>query len=374
MTIGLSKSCFALSIAIAAAFPEGYAGGMIENDTILFEQRGCAGVVTLNKQHTLNALTDGMLTALNGQLDVWEVDETVTRIIIKAAPGKAFSAGGDIRHLYECGIAGDFDYDFFAREYRLNARIANFPKPYIALVDGIVMGGGVGASFHGSHRVAGENFTFAMPEVGIGFFPDVGASYLLSRLPGQMGLYLGLTGNRVKQADAQGLGLVDFACASTDLEALELALSRGEDPSATLADFNHSHPSGPLTAEQAKIDTYFGHGSLAEIFAHLESAVDQDEWAVKTLKTLMQKSPTSLLVAFEQIRRGAVLDINECMRMEYRILRRILPGTDFYEGIRAAIIDKDNAPVWTPSSLSAVDAGAIDAYFAPLGDLELQLP
>lgn len=347
---------------------------MEENEPILFAQRGFSGVITLNKQHTLNALTDGMLTALNAQLDIWQDDESVRHIIIKAVPGKAFSAGGDIRHLYECGIKGDFDYDFFAREYRLNARIANFAKPYIALVDGIVMGGGVGASFHGSHKVAGENFTFAMPEVGIGFFPDVGASYLLSRLPGHMGLYLGLTGDRVRQADALAMGLVDAACNSADLDAIEAELASSEDVTATLDRFAKDKPHGPLMQNQSKIDAAFGYENLSEVVEHLERHAADDEWAAKTLKTVKQKSPTSLMVAFEQIRRGATLDINDCMRMEYRILRRILSGQDFYEGIRAAIIDKDNAPRWTPDTLFAVDASAIEQYFEPLGDLELHLP
>ena len=157
-----------------------------------------------------------MLDALNSQLDVWEKDDAISRVIIKAVPGRAFSAGGDIRHLYERGLKKDYDFEFFANEYRLNARIAKFPKPYIALVDGIVMGGGVGVSFHGSHRVAGEGIGFAMPEVGIGFFPDVGASYFLSRLEGSLGIYLGLTGLRVRQSDALWCGLATHACRSED--------------------------------------------------------------------------------------------------------------------------------------------------------------
>ena len=166
---------------------------------ILFEHIANAGVITLNKPKTLNAVTYSMVKLLHAQLIEWEHDPSIMQVIIKAAPGRAFSAGGDIRDLYERGISGNPHLQFFWDEYRLNAYIKSYPKPYIALIDGIVMGGGVGVSFHGSHRVAGDNISFAMPEVGIGFFPDVGGSYFLPRLPGETGLYLALTGNRIKK-------------------------------------------------------------------------------------------------------------------------------------------------------------------------------
>ncbi len=342
-----------------------------KND-ILFEQKGCAGVITLNKPETLNAVTAQMLDALNSQLDDWENNDAITRVIIKAVPGRAFSAGGDIRHLYECGLKNIYDFEFFANEYRLNARIAKFPKPYIALVDGIAMGGGVGVSFHGSHRVAGEGIGFAMPEVGIGFFPDVGASHFLSRLPGNLGIYLGLTGLRVRQADALWSGLATHACRSDDLEALETALSKGGEVDAVLDSFAHTPAPGDMQNSLATIEKYYGAGTLTEIITGLEVA-DTDVWAQNSLATLMQKSPTGLNIAFRQIKAGAALDIDECMKMEYRILRRILQGTDFYEGIRAAIIDKDNAPKWTPAVLKDIDPTEIDAHFADLEKDELVL-
>lgn len=356
---------------------------MTSNSDIIFETRGRAGIVTLNRPQTLNAVTDAMLSALNSQLDDWETSSRVERVIIRAVPGRAFSAGGDIRHLYESGLRGDYDFDFFAREYRLNARIAEFPKPYIALVDGIAMGGGVGVSFHGAFRIATENLVFAMPEVGIGFFPDVGASHILPQLPGHLGLYLALTGDRVKTNDALWSGLathmcpaeqqdelIDLLCEAESLErALESFLVHGEGP---------DNDQGPLHTASAWIDQHFAADSVVEIVTTLEKTASETgskaDWAKTTLETLLQKSPTSLEVAYRQIRNAVGLDIRQCMQMEFRILKRILTGTEFYEGIRAAIIDKDRRPNWQPSQLQDVSSDAIAAHFASLDDSELAIP
>ncbi|MEO1398038.1 MAG: enoyl-CoA hydratase/isomerase family protein [Pseudomonadota bacterium] len=351
---------------------------MTEQGDIWFEQRGCAGVVTLNRPDALNAVTDGMLSALSSRLDVWEQEPSIERIVIKAVPGRAFSAGGDIRHLYECGLAGDFDFAFFAREYTLNARIARYPKPYIALVDGIAMGGGVGVSFHGSHRIGGDDMAFAMPEVGIGFFPDIGGSYLLSRLPGRLGLYLGLTGARMKRNDALWSGLITRAVASADLPELEERLCSPGDLNDALGatiDAKSLKPSDvPVIRLMPWIAQAFADADVDLIMKRLdEMAAVKDEsgdWATQTKATLLQKSPTSLKIAARQIETGAALSIEDCMRMEYRILKRILPGPDFYEGIRAAIIDKDAAPVWSPDKIAAVSQADLDAYFAPLAPEE----
>ena len=351
---------------------------MASTQDILFEHKGHAGLVTLNKPETLNAVTDEMLTALNAQLDVWERDNTVKHLVIKAVEGRAFSAGGDIRHLYDTGTVGNFDFDFFAREYALNARIRKFPKPYIALVDGIVMGGGVGVSFHGSHRIAGDKIGFAMPEVGIGFFPDVGASYFLSRLPHYMGLYLGLTGNRMKSADCVALGLASHYVPSDRFAALEGALITEADAEPAISGFAQQPEAAPYLAYAAYVERAFSASSLPDIFSELNTMEgeggDIGEWAAKTLAVLNGKSPTSLAIAFRQIRDGGALDIDGCMKMEFRILKRILTGNEFYEGIRAAIIDKDNAPIWSPAALADVDPKDIDAHFAHLGNEELQLP
>lgn len=346
---------------------------MTENHGINFAIIGRAGVITLDRPESLNAVTDNMVSEISRHLDMWEDDTAVERVIIKASGGRAFSAGGDIRHLYDCGIAKEYDFGFFAREYVLNARIHAYPKPYIALIDGIAMGGGVGVSFHGSHRIAGENIAFAMPEVGIGFFPDVGGSYLLSRLPGKLGLYLGLTGERMKQADCVASGLATHACA--DLDALETALCDEADLDSVLAEHCSSREAGPQMQKLSTINDAFSSDSVLGIVDHLQrmESENADEWAAKIHKSLLSKSPTSLEVAFRQITRGAKLSLPECMKMEFRILMRLLSGTEFYEGIRAAIIDKDGAPVWSPSSLALVDVEAIEQHFAPLGDKELQL-
>ncbi|MEE9375920.1 MAG: enoyl-CoA hydratase/isomerase family protein [Rhizobiaceae bacterium] len=346
---------------------------MTSNNDILFEVKGRAGIITLNKPKTLNAVTDAMLSALNSQLDSWENDNSISRVIIKAAKGRAFSAGGDIRHLYECGIKKQYDFKFFAREYALNARIANFHKPYIALVDGLVMGGGVGVSFHGSHRIAGEAIGFAMPEVGIGFFPDVGASYFLSRLKDSLGIYLGLTGARVKQADALWSGLATHGCKSQDFEALEEELCDADDMEAVLTKYAHAPQAGMIETNFEKIALHYQGNCVDQIIATLQQAAINDEWAKDSAATLLSMSPTSLMIAYRQIKQGSKLTMKDCMKMEYRILHRILVGNDFYEGIRAAIIDKDNLPKWTPSALVDIDPNKIDAHFADLGVNELQL-
>ena len=349
-----------------------------QDNSILFERKGCAGLVTLNRPEHLNAVTDYMLSELSSHLDIWESDDSIALIIIRST-GRAFSSGGDIRHLYESGLRGDHDYDFFAREYRLNARIASYSKPYIAVVDGIAMGGGVGISFHGSHIIAGDNFLFAMPEVSIGFFPDVGGSYLLSRLPGHLGLYLGLTGTRMNRDDAVTCGLATCACPSDKLDELVDSLCSGSDITSTLESYSIGVSSGPVLSCSSWIDEVFGCDSVIEIVSNLESMIslggDRATWASSVHTKLTNNSPTSLAVTFFQIRRAASekLSMAECMKMEYRILCRILGSGEFYEGIRAAIIDKDGSPNWSPSSLDLVDSSAIQKHFENLGDKELEL-
>ncbi len=339
-------------------------------EEILFEQVGCAGIVTLNRPSSLNAVNHGMVRALARALSAWETDDTVKLVIIRGE-GRAFSAGGDILDVYKAGLAGEAKPDFFADEYRLNAAIARFPKPYVALIDGIVMGGGVGVSFHGSHRVMTENAIFAMPEVGIGFFPDVGGSFLLSRLPGEFGMYLALTGNRIRRGDACATGLATHAVDAAELPALTQALCEGGDVDATLAacagTAEREMDDGALHA----IASHFSFGTLAEVLQSLGE--DQDEWVQKTAATIARRSPTSLHVAFRQVRAGAMLTMDECMHMEFRILNRMLTGHDFYEGIRAVLVEKGSTPHWKPDTLDGVKDEDIDAYFAPLPGKELAL-
>jgi len=341
-------------------------------DEIRFERLGKAGVVTLTRPKALNAVTHNMVKALSRALDAWEPDPGVGVVVVKAE-GRAFSAGGDILHIYEAGRAGKPPVDFFADEYRLNARIARFKKPYVALIDGIVMGGGVGISFHGSHRVLTENAQFAMPEVGIGFFPDVGASHLLPDLGGCFGMYLGLTGNRIRHGDALWSGLATHTIKADDQAGLLDELATSGDANAELRDFFVAAKRETERQDLEAIARHFSKSTLAELIASLEQAADSDTFAAKTLATLKTRSPTSLNIAWRQISTGQTLSMDECMKMEFRILNRMLAGHDFYEGIRAAIIDKGSKPEWRPASLDDVSAADIDAYFASLGDRELVL-
>ena len=340
---------------------------------IEFEERDRLGLVTLNRPQALNAVTGAMLRALQERLSAWAEDAQIACVAIRAARGRAFSAGGDIRDLYDGAVAGRFDTDFFRQEYALNVAIARYPKPYVAFVDGIAMGGGVGVSFHGSHRVAGEGFAFAMPETGIGFFPDVGASYLLSRLPGAMGVYLGLTGARVKRDDGLALGLATHAASASDFDAVLTRLAKGEAVSDALAPLQRE-PGGqtPLLDLRPRIDAAFGAPTLPDVLARLRA--DGSDWALRTLDTLHARAPLSLAVAFEQIRRGASLSLPDCMVMEYRILSRMLRAPDFREGVRAAIVDKDDAPRWAPATLEGVGEAMVAEHFAPAPDGDLRLP
>jgi enoyl-CoA hydratase len=341
-------------------------------DEIRFERIEKAGVVTLTRPAALNAVTHGMVNALHRALDAWEGDPDVAVVIIKAE-GRAFSAGGDIQHIFEAGKAGKPPLQFFADEYRLNARIAGLKKPYVALIDGIVMGGGVGVSIHGSCRAMTQNAVFAMPEVGIGFFPDVGGSYFLPRLKGSFGIYLGLTGTRIRRGDACWAGVATHTIDAASLPETVAAIASGGLPGEVLKRL--STPAPPETDEATfhAISRHFSLGSVEDILTSLEQAAVSDPFAAKTLATMRTKSPTSLHVAFRQMTAGAMLSMEECMAMEYRIVSRMLAGRDFYEGIRAAVIDKGGSPRWQPASLAEVDPAEIDRYFAPLDDGELDL-
>jgi enoyl-CoA hydratase len=349
---------------------------MTPDQDIICETRGSAGFVLLNRPKALNALNLAMVREFARALDAWERDPAVTRIVVTGAGEKAFCAGGDIRTLHDLGKAGRHDemLTFWREEYILNARIQSYPKPYVALVDGIVMGGGVGVSLHGSHRVAGERWLFAMPEVGIGFFPDVGATYALPRLPDASGVYLALTGDRVGQADAVALGLASHAVPSAAMAGLAEALTGADPVDRVIARFAQEPGPGKLAAHRAAIAACFGAPTLPQILARLHAAEEAgDGFAGKALATIRSKSPTSVAIAFEQMRRGASLGFAEAMRLEFRIVSRIPHGHDFYEGVRAVVIDKDQAPSWRPQTLEELDPAAVAAYFAPLGEAELAL-
>lgn len=339
---------------------------------VLFERHGKAGIITLSRPSSLNALNHDMIRAISQTLADWEKDDAVRSVVIKGN-GRAFCAGGDIVAVYEAGRAGERPTSFFWDEYRLNAAIARFPKPYVAFIDGIVMGGGVGVSLHGSHRVLTEKTLLAMPEVGIGFYPDVGGSYLLSRLPHHYGMYLGLTGNRIGRDEAMQAGLGTHSVGSDDLDAVIDQLVETGDPDPSLTRHVQSDEI-EQDAKLADIDRHFSLGTLDACIESLKEASGRgDDFARETLETIDKRSPTSLYVTFEQIRRGASLSMDDCMRMEYRITNRMLEGHDFYEGIRAVLVDKTHSPAWKPGSREEIDPATIESYFASLGEEELKL-
>jgi enoyl-CoA hydratase len=348
-------------------------------DDILFERRGSAGIVTLNRPKALNAITRQMVRALAAKLADWERDDAVTRVIMTANGGRAFSAGGDIRALYDLITAGRQQeaLGFFREEYTLNTAIKRYPKPYISLIDGIVMGGGVGISIHGSHRVAGENYAFAMPEVGIGFFPDVGATYALPRLAGEIGTYLALTGERLKAADAVLSGAATHHVKSHRFADLKESLCGTDPVNAVLADFMETTGPGEVMPRRRVIDRTFSWSSVPEILAALQLATQKDadhsEWSARTAQTIRTKSPTSLTLALAQMRYGRTHSFEACMAAEFRIVSRIVYGSDMVEGVRAVIVDKDNAPHWSPDELSAVADDVIARHFAALPGDELEL-
>jgi enoyl-CoA hydratase len=344
---------------------------MTQNDVIL-RREGAIGRITLNRPKALNALTEDMCAAMHTQMREWAMDPAVHAVVIDAVPGKAFCAGGDIRAVYDAGKRADGTVmSFFRTEYPLNAAIRHLPKPYVALIDGFAFGGGCGVSVHGSHRVASENAVFAMPETAIGLYPDIGASYFLNRLPGEIGMYLALTGIRISAADALYCGLATHFVRSETHAALCARLTEGDNPDAVLASLS-SNPSSMarLARHRDAIDRAFAGTSIEDIRDRL--ALEGD-WGRESASIIDGRSPTSLKVTFRMMREGATLDFASCQRMEFRIMTRMMEGHDFYEGVRAAVIDKDQRPRWVPAALDMVSESEIDRFFAPLDDGEFTL-
>lgn len=339
----------------------------------ILEEVGDKGVITLSRPKSLNALNCNMIRIIYPKLKEWET--TKTMVIIKGKGEKAFCAGGDVRNVVETvndeNPVGEY---FFREEYQLNCLIGTLHIPYIALIDGITMGGGVGVSVHGQYRVATERTLFAMPETAIGLFPDVGGSYFLPRLGGRLGMYLALTGHRLKGLDVKKAGVATHVCDSARIAELEESLLKlestyPEDIAAVLnqfdqeATFSKNEPFS-LQPVLSKIQSCFSGGSIEEIISNLEK--DGSEWAQKHANILKKMSPTSLKVTFEQIERGAHLTLQECLSMEYRIVSRVYKGHDFKEGIRAQLIDRDGNPRWDPSDLSDISQEKVEEYFSPM--------
>jgi enoyl-CoA hydratase len=326
-------------------------------DSVVAEIRGRIGHLTLNRPAALNALDLPMIRALSAALTAWR-DRPEIHAVAIAGEGRAFCAGGDIRAIRDAALAADAASieAFFSEEYALNKMIAEYPKPYVALIDGICMGGGIGVSVHGRYRVATEAAMFAMPETGIALFPDVGTSYVLPRLPGALGMYLGLTGTRLTGADAVHAGLATHFVPRTELAALAEALAR--DGVAVLARFAAPLPPFSLAGDMDAVGRSFSAVSVPEL---LERLGHEGAWGEKTLATLRAMSPSSVLWSFGLVRRGAHRDLAACLAAELILTRFVTRHADFAEGVRAMIIDKDRAPKWSPGSVGDVDVPEIEA-------------
>ena len=336
------------------------------SEEILVARDGGLGRLTLNRPQALHALTTVMCSTCITVLSDWRRDPAVQAVLIDHSGERGFCAGGDIRMLADSGADdGRLARAFFFTEYRLNHLLFSYPKPVIAVMDGITMGGGVGLSAPARYRLATERTTFAMPETGIGLFPDVGGGWFLPRLPGRIGLWLALTGARIKAADCLHAGLASHHVPSERLPELKAALAENpSDIEALLAQFHVDPGPAPLLAHRAELDAAFGQGSVEAILAALEAGSD---WARAQALALRTKSPQTLKVAFRQLALGlAAPDFAANMAMEYRIGARVVQRHDFLEGVRAVIVDKDNAPKWDPATLEGVGEDLLDAIFAPL--------
>ena len=360
------------------------------SDEIRFTVEGGLATIELTRPKALNALTLGMIREMHPRLEAWEDDDKVKAVVIKGEGDKAFCAGGDVRAVYrsivdDLGGKGpsELSKTFFLEEYRLNHAIHAFSKPYVALLDGVTMGGGVGLSVHGSHRIATERLMFAMPETGIGLFPDVGGGWFLPRLPGETGTYLALTGARLDAAGAVALGIATHYVPSTRMEGLEAALAttiaEANDGRAAINDvlerFAEAPGEDPVAPHRATIDRCFSAGSVEAILDALDrEAADGSAFAAETAATLRHKCPTSLKISLEQLRRGrSMSSLADVLTMEYRLSQHCMAGTEFFEGIRAVLVDKDHAPKWRPATLAEVDGDLVARHFEPVAGREFAL-
>ncbi|XP_073489300.1 3-hydroxyisobutyryl-CoA hydrolase, mitochondrial isoform X3 [Aquarana catesbeiana] len=349
---------------------------------VLLAKSGCAAVITMNRPKALNALNLNMARQIYQQLKLWEEDPDTFLVIIKGSGGKAFCAGGDILAVTNAGKSGDrLAQDFFREEYILNNAIGTYRKPYIAFIDGITMGGGVGLSVHGHFRVASEKTLFAMPETAIGLFPDVGGGYFLPRLPGKLGLYIALTGFRLKGRDVQKAGIATHFVESEKIPSLEKDLTCLKEPTKKdVAEVLDTYQTKSTADEEKpfilaehldKINSLFTANNVEEIIENLKK--DGSSFAQQQLQTLSKMSPTSLKITFRQLKNGSSLTLQEVLTMEYRLSQACMRGHDFYEGVRAVLIDKDQNPKWKPERLEDVTNEYLDSCFASLGGNDLKL-
>lgn len=337
--------------------------------SVLATESSNKGMIILNRPKALNAVNLEMIRKIYKHLK--KCEKTKSLMLIKGTGEKAFCAGGDVRSIVEMGLCEE-SKSFFREEYATNALIGNYKIPYIALIDGITMGGGVGLSVHGKYRVATERTLFAMPETAIGLFPDVGGSYFLPRLQGKLGMYLGLTGVRLKGSDVFKAGIATHYCDSSKLADLETALLNcpdADDVESILKE-HHQNVEKPFSLQPhlEQINKCFAAECVEEIIANLKQ--DGSEWALKTVEVLHKMSPLSLKVTFRQLELGSKLSLPQCLNMEYRMVWRFLENSDFQEGVRALLIDKDQKPNWQYKTLEAVSEERVEGFFAKLPAIE----
>lgn len=335
---------------------------------ISFKVKHHLGFITLERPDRLNALNLPMIMALHEILQVWHHDPNVQAVIVQGQGERAFCAGGDLRSVYEAEQRNDpqFHDDLFRKEYTLNLAIARFPKPYLSFIHGFAMGGGLGLSVHGSHRIVSENVLLAMPETKIGYFPDVGASYFLNKAPGGLGMYLALTGNSLGASDSLYSGLathfIPHAKHPEVIDALfEIDVSQHENIDEVLDEYQENLPQGPLQTQRAKIGALFLHPTLEQIFQALEE--DQSLFSQDILRALKMRSPTSLKVTFELLKRNKGKSLAEAVKVEFQLSQVFINNHDFFEGIRALLIDKDQKPAWSPATLEEIHSSVIHQYF-----------
>jgi enoyl-CoA hydratase len=361
---------------------------MSGSEEIQLDRTDSVTILTINRPQALNALTLANYRRMAPALRAWASDPSVHAVVVRGAGERAFCAGGDVRAVYEAGrgISGDPDLRaiFFREEYELIRCIHRFPKPYIAVIDGITMGGGAGISVNGAYRIATERTLFAMPETAIGLFPDVGATRFLNRCPGYVGRYLGLTGTRLEAADALYCGFATHFVPRDRITELVaalgvVALETGRDSDridATLTRFAEDPGSASLTALRPEIDRCFAGDSVEKILdalaAEAKAGGAQADWAADTHAGLLTKSPTSLKITLRQLLIGRDYDLDAALALEYRLTQHVMAGHDFYEGVRAMLIDKDQKPRWRPATLAEVGDDMVDSFFAPLADRELR--
>jgi enoyl-CoA hydratase len=341
---------------------------MTQDNELLVRKDGRAGRLTMNRPKALNALTYDMVGQIDAALSAWQDDPTIELIVLDGAGDRGLCAGGDVRSLYDSRAEGStFARRFWRDEYRLNARISRYPKPFVSLMDGIVMGGGIGLSAHSSHRIVTERSQLAMPETGIGLIPDVGGTWLLARAPGSVGEYLGLTGERMTASDAIFAGFADVLVSTARLPALVEQICKAGAGPVEEAIRAFANPPGPsvLHERRSAVDEIFSAPDVEAIVSRLDSS--GHDWAVKTAATLRSKSPKALKITLAAVRNARGLSsLEQALDVEYRLVSRLFEDGEFVEGVRALLVDKDKAPKWTPPSLADVKSGLVAAYMSPL--------